>query len=613
MKANLESLLAALILLAGHTQATAQGTAFTYQGRLMDAGAPANGNYDLTFTLFSVSSGGSAIAGPLTNSSVGIANGLFTATLDFGSSAFPGAARWLEIGVRTNAASAFTTLTPRQSVAPTPYAIFANSAANASTAASASAVAAGSITSASLADGSVTAAKISSGQVVKSLNGLTDGVSLAAGANMTLSTNGNILTLSGPAGGNGSSGWSLTGNAGTTAGANFVGTTDNQPLEFRVSAARALRLEPNTNGAPNLIAGSPLNQVAPDVVGATIGGGGAINYLGAASSNHVAANFSTLGGGIGNTINTNADFSILGGGENNLVDADSDHATIAGGGGNYIDVGSDHATIAGGDGNYVGASCDHATIGGGDGNTIRANSDHATVAGGTNNFILAGSGSAAIGGGFGNTIGTNAANAAIPGGFQNTATGKNSLAAGSRANAIHTGAFVWSDSSSDASFASSGANTFSARCTGGAQFVTGVIGNGIPNAGVSLAAGSGAWSSLSDRQAKQHFTPVNAREVLDAVAALPIATWSYKTQPASVRHIGPMAQDFAAAFRVGEDDRHITTVDADGVALAAIQGLNQKLEAQLKERDGELQALRQRLAALERILNAQSTQPPKAP
>jgi len=122
--------LALILLDTNLSVARAQGTAFTYQGRFSDGGGTASGNYDLTFTLFGVSSGGNAIAGPLTNASVGVANGLFTVTLDFGNP-FPGADRWLEIGVRTNGSSAFTILIPRQRITSTPYAIQTANAASA--------------------------------------------------------------------------------------------------------------------------------------------------------------------------------------------------------------------------------------------------------------------------------------------------------------------------------------------------------------------------------------------------------------------------------------------------------------------------------------------------
>lgn len=107
----------------------AQGTAFTYQGRLNDGGSAANGSYDLTFALFNTNVTGTALTGALTNSATTVSNGLFTVTLDF-SNRFDGTPRWLQIGVRTNGASDFTTLSPRQQLTPTPYAIFANTASN---------------------------------------------------------------------------------------------------------------------------------------------------------------------------------------------------------------------------------------------------------------------------------------------------------------------------------------------------------------------------------------------------------------------------------------------------------------------------------------------------
>ena len=103
----------------------AQGTAFTYQGNLDSSNAPANGNYDLLFTLYSTNSGGDAIAGPITNSATFVTNGLFTTVIDFGTGVFNGNPRWLEIGVQTNGGTAFTTLTPRQQLTATPYAVLA--------------------------------------------------------------------------------------------------------------------------------------------------------------------------------------------------------------------------------------------------------------------------------------------------------------------------------------------------------------------------------------------------------------------------------------------------------------------------------------------------------
>jgi len=94
----------------------------------------------------------------------------------------------------------------------------------------------------------------------------------------------------------------------------------------------------------------------------------------------------------------------------------------------------------------------------------------------------------------------------------------------------------------------------------------------VPTAGVTLASGGGSWGSLSDRASKTGVAPVSGREVLDQLAALPVSTRSYEAQGSDIRHIGPMAQDFARAFGVGEDDRHITSIDADGVAPRLSRG-----------------------------------------
>jgi hypothetical protein len=103
----------------------AQGTAFTYQGRLSENGAAANGIYDLRFVIYDSSGAGNVVAGPLTNSATPVGSGLFTAALDFGGGVFTGADRWLEIAARTNGGGAFVALAPRQRLAAAPYAITA--------------------------------------------------------------------------------------------------------------------------------------------------------------------------------------------------------------------------------------------------------------------------------------------------------------------------------------------------------------------------------------------------------------------------------------------------------------------------------------------------------
>jgi hypothetical protein len=111
------------------------------------------------------------------------------------------------------------------------------------------------------------------------------------------------------------------------------------------------------------------------------------------------------------------------------------------------------------------------------------------------------------------------------------------------------------------------------------------------SAGTAHAGPANGSIPKSDRNVKRDFEPVDAESVLAGVLGLPIESWSYRADDPRVRHVGPMAQDFAAAFGVGDDDRHIHTVDASGVALAAIQALAARLAA-AEARIEELQAER---------------------
>ncbi len=126
------------ILTAGIEDMRAQGTAFVYQGQLQNEGGPANGVYDFSFQVFNASSGGTPVGNTLTNVGVGVTNGLFATTLDFGP-VFTGATLWLSIGVRTNGPTSFAALSPLQQISPTPYAIFSAQAASAASANSISA------------------------------------------------------------------------------------------------------------------------------------------------------------------------------------------------------------------------------------------------------------------------------------------------------------------------------------------------------------------------------------------------------------------------------------------------------------------------------------------
>jgi hypothetical protein len=342
-----------------------------------------------------------------------------------------------------------------------------------------------------------------------------------------------------------------------------------------------------------------------------IGTNAAFAVISGGASNVVSDARETIGGGALNTIQSDAEDSTIAGGLNNTIQANASSATIGGGGANAIQTNAFSATIGGGSFNTIQADASRATIGGGQQNTIQSNTfagtigggfgnkvnaSDATIAGGVNSTIQINADGATICGGFNNTIRSNALAAIIAGGGFNSATNY-AFAAGNRAKADHTGAFVWADSS-DFDFPSTATNEFAVRATGGVRLVSGIDTNGAPVAGVSLSAGGGSWSSLSDRNAKENLRPVNGRVVLEKVSALPLATWNYISQDTAVRHIGPMAQDFRAAFGVGENDTTITTIDADGVALAAIQGLNEKLE----EKDARIGALEREISELKRAV-----------
>ena len=140
MNKHLATLTIAALTLLGNVATTfAQTTAFTFQGQLTSGAGNANGSYDLRFAVYDANVAGNFITGPVTNSAVAVSNGLFTVTLDFGAGVFTGTNYWVEMGVRTNGGGSFATLVPRQPLTPTPYALYAAQASQATNALSLSA------------------------------------------------------------------------------------------------------------------------------------------------------------------------------------------------------------------------------------------------------------------------------------------------------------------------------------------------------------------------------------------------------------------------------------------------------------------------------------------
>lgn len=395
----------------------------------------------------------------------------------------------------------------------------------------------------------------------------------------------------------GNSSVQLGGNA-TSSTAQF-GTTNSQPVEIIANNVSAIRIEPHPT-SPSVIAGSASNNfLTPGSFAGTVGGGGApgTNFIGYTCdllqdcANVVTDTAGTVGGGIGNQAGNNggttvdAAFTTVGGGMNNAA---TNWSASVGGGRNNTAAGL-ASTVSGGSFNQsLGES---ATVGGGGQN--QATGVNGTIAGGWTN-IASGTGSTVAGGGFNRAIGESSF---VAGGSGNQAPGSHAFAGGRFARANHSGCFVFADMSTATLTSCFAPNEIVVRGLGGFYFWT--AGNADTNySGATLAPGTGAWASLSDVHGKHSIDPVDSRDVLEKVVSMTIATWQWKNEPGVVRHMGPMAQDFHKTFRLGNSDTQIVTVDADGVALAAIQGLNAKLEAMRADREIEITALRAELADL---------------
>ena len=210
-------------------------------------------------------------------------------------------------------------------------------------------------------------------------------------------------------------------------------------------------------------------------------------------------------------------------------------------------------------------------------------------------------------------------------GFSSTALGWSTTASGdysttlgfyASANAM-SGSFVYGDASTATEVTASGNNQFVVRAVGGTYFYT----SSDLSTGVSLSAGSGTWASVSDAATKENFRVVDGEAVLAQIADMPIPEWNYRTQDASIRHLGPVAQDFHAAFGLGENNTTISVVDADGVNMLAIQALVERTDelqsdyealratnAQLREEIADTQErladTEQRLARVEALLES---------
>ena len=314
-------------------------------------------------------------------------------------------------------------------------------------------------------------------------------------------------------------------------------------------------------------------------------------YIGGGGYNTATGRYSSVGGGDANSATAN--WSVVSGGR---INAASGEASTVGGGDQNLAKG-EVATVGGGYFNEALSS--GATVAGGWAN--KADGMFApTVSGGYQNEASAGF--AVVGGGEANTA--SGLHATVPGGTNNEASGVGSFAAGVRAKATNDYSFVWGGSP-NVDTVSTNPMSYTARAPGGFRLMTST--NDV--AGLVLPANSSTWASLSDSNAKTDIRAVDYRNILAKVAALPVTEWRYKHDPTR-RYIGPMAQDFHAAFGLGSDDKTISTLDTDGVTLAAIKGLVQELDEQdrtLSERESQINRLEKSLQMLRDQLPPSST------
>lgn len=159
-------------------------------------------------------------------------------------------------------------------------------------------------------------------------------------------------------------------------------------------------------------------------------------------------------------------------------------------------------------------------------------------------------------------------------GINNTSAGNNCFVGGSNASTnSKSGSFIYADASTASLLLASAINQFTVRANGGYVFYS----DSARTMGVMLAAGSGSWSSVSDRNKKMNFQYSDPESILEKIADLKIYSWNYRSQSNRIRHIGPMAQELFSSFGFGESNKNVNGVDIDGVILNGIKGLDLRL------------------------------------
>lgn len=587
---------ARMLALLGALAATgaADAAQLVYRGLLEDGGRPASGRHDLRVQVYDRVSGGAAKAAPLTFHAVDVREGRFELTLDVPDGTDEA---WVELAVRPAGDSDFVALGGRSKAALAPELI-------------------GQCWSSTGDSGSSPAVNFL---------GTTDAQPL-----VLRTANARSLQLEPSALSFGQPALPITSNlvAGSTLNALTAGVrgatiagggapADTDPDVLFEAPNRVTDHYGTIGGGYGNRVGDDAGTVADALAGTVAGGtnnvAGRLGAVGGGSSNRTLANGAAISGGGSNTASGST--SAVAGGLANT--ASGEFSSVAAGnlncaGGRFSWAGGRRAKVrpgsASGDAGLACPSVPVAPAANGDEGTFvwsdATGSDF--VSSGPNQFNIRAQGGVGI-----NTPPRDLNVELTVRGRVGDAFGGNAdvelIVDNANQEGIQFGAFDGGAGNNDATFeiAQRNSTSYVPRMTlAGTGAVTIRSNTTGANTGVSMAPGAGAWSSLSDRNLKMGIVPVDALDVLARVSALPLATWSYIAQGEGVRHLGPMAQDFRAAFGLGENDTTISTLDADGVALAAIQGLNLKLEAERDALRAENAELRERLTRIERLLEA---------
>lgn len=618
-----------ILLLTGPT-ASAQTTSFSYQGRLADGAAGANGTYQFQFKLFDAATGGNQIGATIADVNANVTNGSFAVQLDFGATAFNGGERYLEVLVRRSPVDFYTLLTPRDRVASAPYAVRSNSTLNFT----------GSLAGDVTGTQNATVVNSVGGQSASAIAGSVQATSAATNANTPNTIVKRDATGKIAVGGvQFSDGTTMTSaNPGTLLGSNNVWTGANS-FSNGLSANNSLI----TNVGNPVNAGDAANKAYTDAnfvkfvpgaeqlsVGDANGTAPMINLRGGSTccsgpGGHTPAFFKVFQNGsfvatgnlgIGTSPMEGKGYrtswhTYKGAFRSGYADNEWDDANV----GFFSWAGGSNSTASGlyalafGDTNSAEST---SSIVFGSGNQVKGAAGFSAGAGNRvcDTYGVALGNNAKSGGPYINgKCDPESFNirglAAVAIGYNVTADQDHTTAMGKFAsNNGFQGTFIWSDGSAQASadtFRNTANNEFAARATGGFRFRTNLGGT----TGCNLPAGSGVFNCTSSRTTKENFIPVSGADVLNRLRKVPVSTWNYITEGQSVRHLGPMAEDFHSQFDLGTDDKSIGVQDLAGVSLAAVKELDAQLQQKTSEVEtlkAEVNSLEQRLAALEQAV-----------